>query len=798
MKKVKIYENERLDIPDVVGLQGLVFSYVSRFFGAVLGKCEGLTDTLKLDYSSWNGNKTLTISGKAYLLKTFDTELTYENTNPEGFLNATGLDYPKSENAYCVWFDADYSPKTIDVSALATMFTADNASILGQSIWARRIRIDSDNATRRFWDSGTGGEKAQNVDTRTMSSLEWAVDSRDSAAKVNSNWIRVFDCIGWNSPSSDTWAQTSVNSYGINTIGSDNAPLFRPVMFWDMARQYQHTNKPFGGDKKTIQEGLGGITLASATSVGADISSPDSAINTFTTEPTGKQLTTAWRHPSQAALGSINETTAGNTDDKIGDGLLPQQALDILTAIEASGSHIGANATNPGLMGLLQNCINQLAEIKFGPTSHNRISITAKTSSGNFPSASIPPFTFSNVDSKLPVHDRGYKVTSSAGVTTEYAQGGVHDQADLNSVRPLVHLNQFYNNWGRSHPQILLSGMIAARVEATNYQDDAANRFSNFKWYGPLYNPLGFVLEQINGASSNASTSTAYKNFVSQVENSVETAYSIYPRRAPISSALHDGVYMRGGTSGITQVQNQEGVRSDYLDSGNVYAPRGGGFDILVKAPPGINDDEMHIFSVQCTETSAWRPGPTTNVDSPSNTKWPHNPACMYPNLFNLKAHVGRGYNNYSGNHLASENNLFISAQPAPKLREGQLYSSDSGDVHYAWFFITVFGVAPNHLTADRVFRGMETPPTGSTDASLLDQTWQVKWAKPHTGTDGSAYSNDSTTTLYGPDAAPLSNANQRLGWNIDTSYPTDGSGVPTQGVGNGFWSYPEPDGKTT
>ena len=553
---------------------------------------------------------------------------------------------------------------------------------------------------------------------------------------------------------------------------------------------------------------------------------------TPTKEHTGKYSFASFRHPSQPVIGTTNDKIVMNSDSVIdndgGTNELHPRALDLLTALEATTSDIAFNKTNPGMLTLITAITEQLCELKYGPISGLR----------NPQNGTISPWAFTGGGQVLPNYEKKESDTLLAGGTTTVVDTATDNKdddisltahnktvrANLNTVRPLLHLNQFYNNWGRSHPQVLLSGMLCTRIDAPDYEGlDQPERFSNFKWYGPLYNPLGFQLEQHNGALMHPMSvlQQDQDNYLyPHADNNHSSAYAVRARIAPKvkeeyamgSSSMYGAVVDRSYTGIIDSEFGTDGAPGwgDVDDEGDHEKHnRGmfnGGYDLLIKPPGGIDDDEMHIFSVQCTETSSW--GPLLNAGH----VWPSSPYGYFPdasdvagdhvytdqnhavspNAWNLRAHVGSGRNLFSGVHHNSENNIFVMCQPPPRWRQGELTQTDANYVRYCWFFITVLGVAPNHLTADRVFRGQRS--FASTDRAMLDSYWQYKWAQPYVGdaSTGAAYVSDPGVTLYGPDAAALSLANQRLNNHPDTSYYTDGSGK--KGGTGGFWSYARPD----
>ena len=832
MKKVRLYENERLDIPDALGLQDEIYGYVARFFGAIVGDCEGVSDALKIDYAGWNQNKTVEISGSAYILKTFSSERYYENEKPEGFLNSPNVPYPGANAAYCFHFNSEYSPKEVDLSALyaSTIDVNKAEDALEYSIFARRIRINSDTETRRFWDEATGGETSQNVETRTKSSLEWTVGLSTDPSLTLHGWIRVFDCVGINPASGEQFNENyAKNDYGENVSGALLSPVFRPVLFWDYVRQ----RSPH---QKAALTGVSGLEISDGDFLAIMPGSEGSIRNDYTLEATGKFSWSAFRHPSQAVLGSASEEFLVQQHAVLdpamqGTGEIHPKILDMLTALEGSSSDVAnAGKTNPGILALLTAITEQLCELKYGPISGLR----------SWQINKISPWAFTGVGEVLPPYKKKLSTTVTADAITQVIDtgaGGLADdtedvnpdkqaRANLNTVRPLSHLNQLYNNWGRAHPQVLLSGMLCTRIDAPAYADtETTERFSNFKWYGPLYNPLGFELVQHNGALRAAMTGWQQdqNNYLyPEADNNVSNAYAVMPRMAP---SVSKDYCKQGEKFGPTFGTSATGVPDAHLTTDQATgwgAPGGtgdheqfnrglfnGGYDLLIKPPGGIDDDELHIFSVQCTETSSW--GPNKNMVS----QWPVSPYGYFPpasqvagdavkqdqdnavagNIWNLRAHVGKGFNLYTGANHNSLNNIFVMCQPPPRWKDGEITQTDANYVRYCWFFITVLGVAPNHLTADRVFRGQRSYQ--STDRAMLDSYWQYKWAQPYISSyNGAGYTSDGTISLYGPDSAALSLANQRNNNHPDTSYLGDGSGM--KGGNGGFWSYARPDQSNT
>jgi hypothetical protein len=51
-EKVRLFDNERFDIPDALALQDLVYEYIGRVLGAVIGGNSGALTSPAMDYGT--------------------------------------------------------------------------------------------------------------------------------------------------------------------------------------------------------------------------------------------------------------------------------------------------------------------------------------------------------------------------------------------------------------------------------------------------------------------------------------------------------------------------------------------------------------------------------------------------------------------------------------------------------------------------------------------------------------------------------------------------------------------------
>ena len=227
--------------------------------------------------------------------------------------------------------------------------------------------------------------------------------------------------------------------------------------------------------------------------------------------------------------------TAGNVPDK-------SKVEDLLAAVKASDDPRFMQSENHGIPGLLNRLVRSLSQVRTG--------------------VDYDPYVFRQVFEAVDVKGQNFLGQTDKKVTTAVGRP--------RSMRPLYHLDQFYRNWAMATPHILLAGRIIWTTD------------SNYMWYGPTFNPLGFELIASNSVQS----------------------YSAFPPSYPKSNP---GSAVWGG---------------DKLKR----------FNLRIKTPA-----DTYIFSVNATHHSSWKKDGNTQIATP----WDKQPtdAAATP----ITVHVGSG-----------------------------------------------------------------------------------------------------------------------------------------------------------
>ena len=217
MDKVRFEDNERLDIPDTNALQDLVYEYVGRVLGALMGRVSGCLDppTFTVDHNT----KTITLtSGLFYHFKIEDSGVTtgkvirYDTTNSQQIA------------------------KTVDYTNAGTSFY----------IWCRSVMSDAPVQNRKKWVDG-GGETAVSMVTRQVETVEFTASASNPAAgdAAEADWFRIGVVSEKPSVAQETYGDagyyTLIHKYGDydNDPATTGKPVPRPLYAWDFA------NNPF-------------------------------------------------------------------------------------------------------------------------------------------------------------------------------------------------------------------------------------------------------------------------------------------------------------------------------------------------------------------------------------------------------------------------------------------------------------------------------------------------------------------------------------------------------------------------
>lgn len=206
-ERVRLVSQERLDIPDTNALQSLVYSYVSRALGGILGPGSGIIVPPR---TSWNASTSVL---------TFDTGFQAWDAWESNYPSFPG--YSSSNRAYrggLVEMDpaASGQSATIDLSGVTSAY--------GVVIWGKRTEFDGDLDTRRKWDTTTQDEIAFSTETRTKHRVAFAYTELTGAPQ---NVGVISAPAGW---PDEHWFPILVSNVAASAWGD---PAFRPVSAWD-------------------------------------------------------------------------------------------------------------------------------------------------------------------------------------------------------------------------------------------------------------------------------------------------------------------------------------------------------------------------------------------------------------------------------------------------------------------------------------------------------------------------------------------------------------------------------------
>ena len=146
MDRVKLYDNERLDIPDAQALQELVYEYVMRMAGGLMGHNSGLLTKPLLSADVTTGFITI----KPCLL--------YKSAQ-------TGTDESTTTGEV-----VRYDPSNSHQTGNATLNSVPIPTAVGAyTLHAAVTTVDTDSASRKHWDEAGSSETTTSVDTRSKS-----------------------------------------------------------------------------------------------------------------------------------------------------------------------------------------------------------------------------------------------------------------------------------------------------------------------------------------------------------------------------------------------------------------------------------------------------------------------------------------------------------------------------------------------------------------------------------------------------------------------------------------------------
>ena len=206
MNKVNLYDDERLDLPDVNAIQDLIHEYLVRILGPVIGPVSGCLTAPTFTYDSTN--KRINIGSCVVMYA--------ENTGPD--VEARIIKYVPT-NSY-----------------QAATYVDDPQTGGAFYIWAKVSEVSTEKADRKYWNATTGGEVTTETNTRTRDVLEFQA----SSGSPGDGWFRIGVVSNPRSTTATTGytSTTGEVSAAVVAIAGDyvnGEPTPRPVYVWDSA-----------------------------------------------------------------------------------------------------------------------------------------------------------------------------------------------------------------------------------------------------------------------------------------------------------------------------------------------------------------------------------------------------------------------------------------------------------------------------------------------------------------------------------------------------------------------------------
>lgn len=167
-ESVSLTSQERLDLPDALALQALVYEYVQRALSGLLGPSEGCLTSPPLTASSTASTSTISVG-----------ECLLAFAEASGAVRKLGL-------GTVIRHDPTLSSQVSDIAVTAFVGSA-------CYLWAREVDLATDNDSRVFWDSIAGAPTTAPVNTRTRTRVEFAATNTATGAypgAAGDGWFR--------------------------------------------------------------------------------------------------------------------------------------------------------------------------------------------------------------------------------------------------------------------------------------------------------------------------------------------------------------------------------------------------------------------------------------------------------------------------------------------------------------------------------------------------------------------------------------------------------------------------------
>lgn len=285
MDKIKLVDDERLDIPDVYAIADLTYEYVQRVLGGLLGSARGVLDYVNLTVVDAAAGTWTVSDFQAY-------QGHVDGDDNDGALNNS----LRTAKGRVFNFHRDYSGNTGVTGAGVINLQAHQG--VPCTIWCQPIDdVDFDLDTRRKWDVASGDEVTFAAHTRRRTRVQFAVTA-DSSGNMSPP-------AGWTNP------VPIINIYS----WSSTTPQYRQFPVWDWS-------SVSGGANKPLPETTDGADYADSSGSGAG----------HLVEMLRKMRATIsdimWKAPGSAYVGG--NWTVGPPNVKDGQGVLRAASVEYL------------------------------------------------------------------------------------------------------------------------------------------------------------------------------------------------------------------------------------------------------------------------------------------------------------------------------------------------------------------------------------------------------------------------------------------------------------------------------------
>lgn len=208
--RVRLESQERLDLPDALGVQQMVDEAVQRHFGAMLGQGSGLVSPPKL---TWDANTKLLTHGP----------FQYYLASPKALMTDDGGATWKGWNGGFFDFNPTASGQTatVDLSGAfaAAMVNLTSAAAL-PFVYAQPVKIDQDLDGRKKWQGGAEASVALLTRTRIRTAFKVVAADVSQDDATNDGWACIGKVIAWS-----------------GNLANPGTPTVSPVSYFDSAQK---------------------------------------------------------------------------------------------------------------------------------------------------------------------------------------------------------------------------------------------------------------------------------------------------------------------------------------------------------------------------------------------------------------------------------------------------------------------------------------------------------------------------------------------------------------------------------